>query len=703
MNWRISLISSARILISLIILVAFYCLIVELPLSYEAIYNTGSLNDGFFLFVRLLAAIAVLWALLLFFQSPKTKRNIRFNILDLLLSVLCTYMFFSYFRIAAYNGWSVVLIELILFPALYLIVRNFNKIILRILIYLIVLSGIIQAIYGLFQLYGIYHSNHHLFNITGGFYNPGPYSGYLAGIWPIALTIYLFRNELPIVKLQNNKLNSFFINKIQTLSNITIKSKVFKFINKQIFKQDSHNTDIKSITYNIERFISNIIYNYIPLVCLMSILLALPATRSRAAWISVIVSSILIAIIKYTNKSYFSNFLNSGIKKVAIATIAILMIGGCFFWFYYLKKDSANGRMLIWKTTAQMIADKPITGFGFGKYPAHYMDYQADYLKGKENTEEAYLADEINYAYNTLLKLTTELGLIGFFLIALIFYFVFKDITKEKDKILISAKFGVLGLLIFSMFSYPEHILSIKILFTSLLAIVASQSNSQFLPILVTEFIKVPSSIFKFQSLNKLSSKKINLIPKMMLLLTIISAIYSSYPSFNKFHKAKEKWVEANRSYRFRAYNDCLNDYFLIYQVLSNNGQFLLNYGKALSMAKKHCEAIEILKETEKFLKNTIVYTAMGDSYKALKKFSLAEQAYEKANQMVPARFYSKYLLAKLYQETGQMEKAKREANEILNKKVKVQSTAIDEMKEEMRKVVSLQSTVHSPQSEKEL
>jgi len=51
---------------------------------------------------------------------------------------------------------------------------------------LIILGGI-EAIWGMRQIYGLAISNHSLYALTGSFYNPGPYSGYLAMIFPICL------------------------------------------------------------------------------------------------------------------------------------------------------------------------------------------------------------------------------------------------------------------------------------------------------------------------------------------------------------------------------------------------------------------------------------------------------------------------------------------------------------------------------------
>ena len=56
-----------------------------------------------------------------------------------------------------------------------------------------------------------------------------------------------------------------------------------------------------------------------------------------------------------------------------------------------------------------------------------------------------------------------------------------------------------------------------------------------------------------------------------------------------------------------------------------------------------------------------------------------------KASHMIPSRFYPKYLLVKLYDETGQHEKAIATAREIMNKKEKIPSTAIEEIKGEIK------------------
>ena len=80
----------------------------------------------------------------------------------------------------------------------------------KIIVAFFLLGGCIEAAWGLGQLYGVAMSNHAHFILTGSFYNPGPYSGFLAMIFPIAFYEWLRRRKEPksiarLVKEWNGK------------------------------------------------------------------------------------------------------------------------------------------------------------------------------------------------------------------------------------------------------------------------------------------------------------------------------------------------------------------------------------------------------------------------------------------------------------------------------------------------------------------
>jgi len=230
------------------------------------------------------------------------------------------------------------------------------------------------------------------------------------------------------------------------------------------------------------------------------------------------------------------------------------------------------------------------------------------------------------------------------------------------------AKAGIAGIAVFALFSYPAQILPIKLCLTLYLAILSSLSERQTWQIRVINFSPV----------------------KYILAIGAMTVLFMSYKHLNVIYEARKDWNTAYRLYRMTDYAGCLPHYEKAWSVLHTNGDYLTNYGKALSMAGEHAQAVTILQQAGLYYPNIVVYTALGDSYKALGKPVEAGQSYLTAWHMNPSRFYPKYLLAKLYAETGQTDKAKDIARELLNKDIKVVSTAVDEIRKEMEKVLSM-------------
>jgi tetratricopeptide (TPR) repeat protein len=320
-----------------------------------------------------------------------------------------------------------------------------------------------------------------------------------------------------------------------------------------------------------------------------------------------------------------------------------------------------------------MIKDKPLFGHGYEKFQANYMDYQASYFEGDPENEESYVADDIIYPFNEYIKLGVESGILEICLIMANLFFAFlPGENEQRDTNSFALKAGILGLMIFAFFSYPGEILSMIITLTILLALLAREKGI----ILHKRIIPEQSGIRRHGIL------------KCSFSITLIILVFGMYFPYKRLYQAYFLWDEGYKIYQMNAYDECLESFEESYDVLKNNGEFLIMYGKALSMAEKNEETVEVLQQAKNYHKNTILYTAMGDSYKDLGQIEKAESAYSKAFIMIPSRFYPKYLLAKLYEETDQYEKARIIANEILSKKEKIPSTAIEEIKEEMAEIL---------------
>ena len=101
---------------------------------------------------------------------------------------------------------------------------------------------------------------------------------------------------------------------------------------------------------------------------------------------------------------------------------------------YFIKKDSADGRLLIWLCSWEMIKDKPLIGHGYGGCKTNYINYQADYFTHNPNSKFTLLADNTNRPFNEYLLLLTNYGFTGFLVFFSICWFVWKSYLRRQGE-----------------------------------------------------------------------------------------------------------------------------------------------------------------------------------------------------------------------------------------------------------------------------
>ena len=105
-------------------------------------------------------------------------------------------------------------------------------------------------------------------------------------------------------------------------------------------------------------------------------------------------------------------------------------------------------------------------------------------------------------------------------------------------------------------------------------------------------------------------------------------------------------------------------------------------------MDGQHQRSIEVLEHASGYYNSHILCNALGDSYKALGNYAAAEKAYIESSLMMPFMLFPRYLLAKLYDESGQHENARKTAEELLKSPIKVESSATREIVSEMEELI---------------
>lgn len=128
-------------------------------------------------------------------------------------------------------------------------------------------------------------------------------------------------------------------------------------------------------------------------------------------------------------------------------------------------------RLLIWRVSADMVADNPIAGLGVGQFNQHYMLYQADYFKQHPDSDFLMVADNAAYPYNEILHVLIEQGLIGLIALGVLIVVV---CLMATDKTLLAP---FVAMLVFSCFSYPSYKLGLLVLFPISLGIISSKKS----------------------------------------------------------------------------------------------------------------------------------------------------------------------------------------------------------------------------------
>ncbi len=452
-------------------------------------------------------------------------------------------------------------------------------------------GGIYEAVLGAMQLMGMEYSRHSLFDVTGTFFNPGPYSAYLVVVLSIA-TAYIYKRRglycYPYFK--------------KTMS------------------------------------IRNILPTCIYLSCCITFyatIIILPATWSRAAFVAYFAVLLVLLYRKY--------------KRWMLWLVCGSLLAGTLL--YFVKQDSANGRVLMNTVSAKAIQEHPLTGHGIGGFSHAFAESQANYFRINPDSPFVEVAGSPEYAFNELLQIGVEQGVIGMLCFAAIAIGSLIVLLRRRCEL----GYGWLALLVFSFFSYPFSLQPFRIM-----AVV---------------FVAYAASIASKETGN---SPMRNKLPHIVVVVVSMVAVCLMLPRVKQKVKATSDW-EMVSGYRSAAFAD---DYAEWYMTLNDNPKFLFAYGKMLHEMKRYNDSNAVLHDGLKVSADPMFHVVIGNNYKALGAFKEAEEHYTRAFFQGPNKMYPLYQLLQLYIEVNDRIKAQEMAQHIVNFNPKIRSSATDEMKE---------------------
>lgn len=339
-------------------------------------------------------------------------------------------------------------------------------------------------------------------------------------------------------------------------------------------------------------------------------------------------------------------------KTVAGLIVLSLLAGSCF-----MKKDSADGRMLIWKCSWKMIQDSPLYGHGAGGFHAHYMDYQARYLQGHPDCAWSSLADNVSSPFSEYLYVVVCWGFVGLctlFALALLLVFCYK---RNPGRESFTAGLSLVGVGVLSLLSYPFRYPFTWIVVCLGIYILVRNARFRMPPRRVGK----PLSVIFFS------------------LCFVGLCLYWDTLSLE---------MDWNRLSYNQENSKALDKYRLAHPAIYANRFFLYDYAASLYDDGRYDEALQISLRCRQIWTDYDLELLIGDIYKSLKAYPQAEACYETASFMCPCRFVPLYLLLELYDEQGNEVKMKQMARRIADKPIKVNSQTVMQIKYRAKQVL---------------
>lgn len=377
-------------------------------------------------------------------------------------------------------------------------------------------------------------------------------------------------------------------------------------------------------------------------------LVAMVPTMSRAGWLGALAGVMLLY-----RKEILGRIKINRRRVIGVGVMGLMVV---FASFYLLKKDSANGRLFIWQNAIAAYSKAPLFGVGIDGFERAFAEAQHDYFR-KENALEidnryAELAGVVESAFNEPLALFLLLGATGGILAAIVLFFKLRRLTAYGCV--------VIALLVASLFSYTFYIPSIAILFLFALA--------------------------------QLPDRRMGAVRYVNVLMVGVMGVAALFFDFREYahREVYREWKNNAVYYTGEDYQSVVEGYGKLYPVLKNDFRFLFEYGHSLHKAGRYEESNAMLKRGTRYSADPMFWNIMGNNYLALKQYDQGVAAYLRAYYTCPNRVYPLYLLTKLEAERGDTVRMNYYGHILLEKRPKVPSLAVDEMKFEIRKMLGV-------------
>lgn len=474
----------------------------------------------------------------------------------------------------------------------------------------IMCTGVFEAIWGMGQLYGTPADNHPLFNGGGLEFSPGPFSGYLAIVLPLCLNVALRFRDCDKIAWWETRTMLF----------------------------------------------------YLAVFGIIIILIALPGGLSRPAWLAAVASCSWVFFLRKSGwRILKQRVIKHSTTVVIAAAFLFLFMAGLPTLGGFIHPDKSAGRMLMWNVTTKAILEQPVTGTGLGGFSTSYAKTQADYLSsGKASDIERFAACCPRFAFNEYLQIGLEYGIAGLLLFSLWIGFVLYYGLKNKQ---VGSTGCIIGLLFFSMYSYPLQLPSFWVL----------------LLFFSSTCVTIPGKLQKPS-------------PKTFPYIGTFAALAACMLFFGQrsYYTSYKEWKTLRVLEQKNEHNVAAQGYQTLYPKLSHQVEFLREGARCLQKNKQFADAVIWTNRALQLSADPEFYDIMAKSYRKLGLYKQAEKCLLQCLHILPERIETYYQLTKLYSEKSyyQPDKLKLAAYSVLTWQPTDRSETIQSMKDDVNRLL---------------
>ena len=310
----------------------------------------------------------------------------------------------------------------------YVIVNNYNRKMLKYMFGVLICLSTGLSIYGLLQYFGFL--GHQWWNpknfLAATYVNHNHFAGYLELVMPMAIGV--------VVKL-------------------------FQGTTAHSLRETQSSAKFRPLAG-------------LALVSLVIMTIAFVLTQSRGAWISLVISLLVMNIIFIKRKILKKESLIILLSLIILVCVFLYMSDGLVSKRIESIKEITSGeasmstRFAIWEGTINMIAHNPAVGTGIGTFVWAFPRYEPWAL--------THLI--VHYAHNDYLHMAAEMGIFALPLMLLILIRIISSGLSKADPIVIGCAIGMLSLSLHGFVDFNFHIPANMILAAVYAAIIMKES-----------------------------------------------------------------------------------------------------------------------------------------------------------------------------------------------------------------------------------